>query len=95
MGWWKAHPVNASLAELQPGFEDTEHLWGDGPADIMDTAIEEIREQFRLSIGREPMLSELLAGVRFSSSIIDELTPEGSPDVSVDETMMDRCNEIN
>lgn len=95
MGWWKAHPVDASLAELHPGFEDAEHLWGDGPADIMDTAVEEIREQFRLSIGREPMLSELLAGVRFAASIIDELTPEGSPDASVDNTMMDRCNEIN
>lgn len=95
MGWWKAHPVTASIAGLSPEFENTEHLWGDGPADTMDIAIEEIREQFRLSIGREPMLSELLAGVRFSSSIIDELTPEGSPDVSVDNTMMDRCNEIN
>ncbi len=77
MGWWTAHPVDASLAELSPGSEDTGHVWGDGPADIMDTAIEEIREQFRFSVGREPMLSEILAGVMFSSSIIDELTTPG------------------
>jgi len=90
MGWWNSSPEGASLQS-----EDDGHYWGDGPADVMDAAIEEIREQFRLSMGREPMLSELLAGVRFSSSIIDELTPEGSPDKSVDNTMMDGCNEIN
>lgn len=73
MGWWKAHPENATLAELSPGFEDTETLWGDGPADIMDTAIDGIREEFRKHMGREPMVSELLAGVRFYTNVLDEV----------------------
>jgi hypothetical protein len=90
MGWWNSSPEGASLQS-----KDNGHYWGDGPADIMDTAIEEIREQFRLSMGREPMLSELLAGLRFSASVFDELTPEGYSDAAADNTMMDRCNEIN
>jgi len=66
MGWWNSSREGVSL---QP--EDDGHYWGDGPADIMDTAIEEIREHFRMAWDREPMLSEILAGVKFSASILE------------------------
>ena len=63
MGWWNTNPVAAAYIEFAATTDD--HLWGDGPADIMDTALDEIREQFRMSMGREPLMSEILAGVKF------------------------------
>ena len=63
MGWWNTNPVAAADIEFAATTDD--HLWGDGPADIMDTALDEIRERFRMSMGREPLMSEILAGVKF------------------------------
>lgn len=67
MGWWNT----ASNGSMFEGIHDPNHYWGDGPADIMDEALSEIRVQFKDAFGREPTLSELLAGVRFSACLIE------------------------
>lgn len=61
MGWWQATEGGASLA-----LEDTGLLWGDGPADVLDRAIDEIVVEFEQAQGRKPTNDELLAGLRFS-----------------------------
>lgn len=73
MGWWETDPVQAAKVELVAG---ADHFWGDGPADILDAALEEIREQFRMSVGREPLISEILAGVRFCTCGFEEFKSE-------------------
>lgn len=61
MGWWNARRDGASLQ-----LEETGLLWGDGPANVIDNAVDEIREQFRIEAGREPLVGELRAGLEFS-----------------------------
>lgn len=61
MGWWNASPEGYSL-QLEP----TGLLWGDGPADIMDDALNRIGSQFREQFGRGPSAGELMAGLKFS-----------------------------
>jgi hypothetical protein len=66
MGWWNSGKDGSSLE-----FRSDNHYWGDGPADVMDAALDNIRQQFRSEWGREPSLSELLAGVKFSAGIME------------------------
>jgi hypothetical protein len=42
IGWWFSTEDGAGLQPIDTGI-----LWGDGPADIMDAALAEIRQQFR------------------------------------------------
>lgn len=63
MGWWNSDPDGASLV-----LEDTGNYWGDGPADVMDAALEDIKKQFQETWARPPKLSELIAGVKFAAS---------------------------
>jgi hypothetical protein len=58
MGWWNATRDGKSLQN-----EPTGLVWGDGPADILDDAISRIRHLFRESMGREPFIGELRAGL--------------------------------
>jgi hypothetical protein len=62
MGWWNSAPGGESLMPYETGL-----MWGDGPADIMDRAIEEIAVAFKRDLGRPPTLDELVAGLRFSA----------------------------
>lgn len=61
MGWWRAREDGTSLVT-----EETGIAWGDGPADILDKAIGEIREEFLRGCGRPPTRIELMAGMLFS-----------------------------
>jgi len=63
MGWWNANDNGGMFGE------DDEKVWGDGPADILDEAIERIVKEFEEDWGRRPTLEELQAGFRFSTSI--------------------------
>lgn len=60
MGWWH-------IKENEPGVhtEKTDLTIGDGPADIMDKAIEAIVKNYKENIGRSPYKVELDALLAF------------------------------
>ena len=66
MGWWDANP-RGGLA-----IDDTGIVWGDGPADILDNAIDAINREFKEVWGRSVTLAELKAGFAFSTSILEQ-----------------------
>jgi hypothetical protein len=61
MGWWRAGEDGSSMRA-----EETGLVWGDGPADILGNAIDEIAAEFREAYGRKPSRAELEAGLKFS-----------------------------
>lgn len=61
MGWWNSGADGSSLH-----FEDTGLIWGDQPADIIDTALDSIAECFAQVHGRPPTKDEVRAGLEFS-----------------------------
>lgn len=60
MGWWQIdkHGVRADGA--------TGAIWGDEIADLMDHAVDQIREIYAREFGREPAEAEFEYGLRFS-----------------------------
>lgn len=60
MGWWNQTEEGTSFAASD------ELKWGDGPADVMDDAIEQITAQFQSAFGRAPTRQEFEAGFKFS-----------------------------
>lgn len=70
MGYWNSSREGTSLVT-----EDTGYIWGDGPADIMTTAIDQIRKRFREDVGREPTMGEIRAGLEFSLRKEPDETP--------------------
>lgn len=67
MGYWNAKADGSSLHT-----EDTGMVWGDHPADILDDAIDKIVRVFLEDIGRKPTVDELVAGMKFSASVLDD-----------------------
>jgi hypothetical protein len=67
MGWWRAGKDGSSLHR-----EETGLVWGDGPADIMDDAIDKIVAEFQRDYGRKPSRDELTAGLLFSLGAYEE-----------------------
>lgn len=63
MGWWSTNKDGVSFATNDEG---AEMYWGDGPADAIDTALDEIDRQFKAAWHRTPTIDELVAGLRFS-----------------------------
>ena len=61
MGWWKQDDEGHSFAM------ESELRWGDGPADVMGPAIDEIIRHFEAKYDRKPTMDELKAGVMFSA----------------------------
>jgi hypothetical protein len=62
MGWWTQNRDGVSFAS-----DDSEEmLWGDGPADVMDSALAAIVEAFEQAQGRRPTKAEVRAGLEFS-----------------------------
>lgn len=61
MGWWSTNRGGYSFAEE----EGEEMVWGDGPADLLDNAIDEIDKEFIETWGRPATTHELVAGMRF------------------------------
>lgn len=58
MGWWNAAPNGASLLT-----EETGLVWGDGPADSLDFAIDDVVKSYQERLGRKPTVDELTAGL--------------------------------
>lgn len=61
MGWWHTSRKGESFVK-----DEAEYEWGDTPADILDSAVDGIRTQFRGALGREPLMGELRAGLEFT-----------------------------
>jgi hypothetical protein len=60
MGWWEQDEEGNSFA-LGSGM-----YWGDGPADIMGEAVQQIVAEFEAAMRRKPTLAEMKAGLLFS-----------------------------
>lgn len=60
MGWWEQDENGHSFV-VGSGL-----VWGDGPADIFDSAIADVEEKFQREHGRGPTSEELLAGLKFA-----------------------------
>lgn len=82
MGWWIANKkggidvtkrpkgagaiLNASKVDAE-----TNRMWGDAPADIVDDAIEEVSAAFFRALGRYPTAEEVVIGFSFSLATVD------------------------
>jgi hypothetical protein len=62
MGWWTQNEKGQSFQHA----EGDAMFWGDGPADAMDNALEQINAEFERDKGRKPTRDELHAGLEFS-----------------------------
>lgn len=62
MGWWDSDAEGHSF--VQGGLK-----WGDGPADVIDSALEEIDRLFEVAWQRKPTLAEVQAGLLFSAKV--------------------------
>lgn len=51
-------------------------VWGDGPADVVDEAIDRIRELFLEEWGRYPTQAEIVAGIKFSTNAYETIHPD-------------------
>ena len=60
MGWWQVTTDGNKTAGA------TGMIWGDEAADIMNNAVDLIREAYEREWNRQPSLEELAAGLRFS-----------------------------
>lgn len=67
MGWWSQTTEGNAPRDGEAGL-----AWGDGPADILDVALDEIASAFRSDLGREPTKAELRAGLEFSLLSVEE-----------------------
>lgn len=65
MGWWSTDESGVSFVG------DGEMMWGDGPADIIDNAIDEIEKAFLEGLGRKPTQDELISGMTFSARVYE------------------------
>lgn len=66
MGYWESASNGASFAQ------DSNLIWGDAPADVMDDAIERVVGVFLEDLGRVPKIDEIRAGLEFSLGIYEE-----------------------
>lgn len=81
MGWWEQDEEGRSLSGHDRDPEP--YYWGDGPADIIDNALWQIKAQFVRDLGRLPSIGEIMAGITFSTRHMDlPDRPEESPSVS-------------
>ena len=70
MGWWTQNEEGVSFATA----EGAEMIWGDGPADIMANAVDEIVAEFQAHTSRAPTKAEIAAGLKFHLAARDELS---------------------
>jgi hypothetical protein len=62
MGWWSTGNSG--------GIEQSENIWGDEPADILDQAIIDINDAFMKEWGRLPTTAEWRAGFAFNGTAL-------------------------
>lgn len=81
MGWWEQSEEGHSFAGHERDPEP--FMWGDTPADIIDDALWKIKAAFIKDLGRLPSIGELMAGLTFSTRILNlPDRPEESPSVT-------------
>jgi hypothetical protein len=71
MGWWETNEEGVSFEHSRDGM-----VWGDGPADEVDGALHNIRQQYIAEWGRLPSRAEIIAGLGFSLRVFLEHLPE-------------------
>ena len=75
MGWWEhgrdGHSFTRSSVD-----DNNLMLWGDGPADIIDNALYRIKIEFLRDLGRMPSKDEIIAGIKFSTAVLDDLADQ-------------------
>jgi hypothetical protein len=81
MGWWNTSRDGTSFA-LDLHKDGSPMIWGDGPSDLIDAAVQEIIAMFREDLGRAPSLEELIAGLKFSALGLEEGELADAPSVS-------------
>jgi len=69
MGWWSISKEKAGIDWT--GETDTGMYNGDGPADIMGPAVDELVKLFEEEWGRKPYMAELIAAVKFVAGAHD------------------------
>lgn len=82
MGWWKIKDVESgridsshgddSLVNAIPGRDIDILVNGDGPADMMDTVIDHIIEEWQQIWGRKPYMEEIQAAFNFVFNALPE-----------------------
>jgi hypothetical protein len=86
MGWWEHGPEGHSFVRSS---DDDKNLmmWGDGPADIIGGAIRQIKIEFLRDLGRMPSQDEIIAGIKFSTAVLDDLAeqPKDAPHADEDQ----------
>lgn len=68
-GWWAIDPL-AGNGGIIPPSGGNDATWGDSPADVMDSALDKINDQFLKEWGRVATPDELEAGWNFSKGSI-------------------------
>lgn len=76
MGWWQQNRRGESFAIN----EGPEMVWGDGPADILADACDEIAADFLRTFDRLPTNGEIRAGLEFHLLKRDDNLPYGKDD---------------
>lgn len=86
MGWWEQSAEGESLMNTDLP-QEQKLLWGDGPADVIDNALTKVKVEFLRNVGRMPSKAEIIAGIAFSTRVLDELaeTPEHAPHTTPDQ----------
>lgn len=75
MGWWE-HGRNGHSFVRSSHDDNNLMLWGDSPADIIDNALYAIKIAFLRDLGRMPSKQEIIAGIKFSTAVLDDLAEE-------------------
>jgi hypothetical protein len=68
VGYWQQDDEGHSFVETDDGL-----VWGDTPADVIGGAIEEVKVAFVKDLGRLPTKREILAGIQFTTAVLDGL----------------------
>lgn len=84
MGYWEMDDEGHSfVAGDEP---DNQMIWGDQPADIVGRALAQIKVDFIRHLGRMPSQREIIAGLKFTTNVLDGLAveprdaPEATPE---------------
>ena len=85
MGWWSITDKSGGIST----FGNIGLYNGDGPADILDEAVEKVIKEYEETWGRKPYVQELEAAWNFSTGLVfrDEL--EHAP-----EEYMERADRV-
>lgn len=86
MGWWE-HGLEGHSFVRSSDDDDNLMMWGDGPADEIDNAIHRIKIEFLRDLGRMPSKQEIIAGIMFSTAVLDDLAdePKDAPHATEDQ----------